>query len=237
MQTTGSAVGRDRSKAERLTPTSYAILGLLALRDWSGYQIAKQGRLGLGQLWPRAVRQLYNDPKRLVDGGYATATAEQIGRRPRTRYSITRTGRAALKRWFATPVRPPVLEFEGMVRVLFADQCTVAELRATLEGIAEQARAARAEFAEMAAHQVDGGGIYPTRFHTNALAMRFMIDHFTHLIDWSDWALDATRDWPDTKTPATTWAADASAIFRDAARYAGDERRIDAVPPRRRRDA
>jgi PadR family transcriptional regulator, regulatory protein AphA len=224
VQTTRSAGSGDDSKAGGLTPTSYSILGLLALRDWSGYQIAKQGRLGLGQLWPRAQRQLYNDPKRLVDGGYATATAEQVGRRRRTIYSITRAGRAALKRWFATPARPPVLEFEAMVRVLFADQCTVAQLRSTIESIAEQARSARAEFADMAAHQVDGGGIYPTRFHTNALAMRFMIGHFTHLIDWSNWALDATRTWPDTKTPATTWAAEASAIFRDAARHGiGDD--------------
>jgi len=214
-----SAKGADSGTAG-LTPTSYAILGLLALGDWSGYQITKRVRVGLGQLWPRAERQLYNDPRRLVAGGHVTATVEHTGQRRRTTYSITRRGRTALKRWFATPVRPPVLEFEGMVRVLLADQCTVDQLRATLEDIAEQARTVRAEYAELGALQADGGDPYPTRMHLNALAMRFLIGHFNHLIEWSNWALDATSDWPDTKTPATTWAAEASAIFRDASSYA-----------------
>lgn len=220
----------ERAAAARpdLTPTSYTILGLLALRDWSGYQITKRVRVGLGQLWPRAERQLYNDPKRLLAGGYVTATVEQVGQRRRTTYSITRRGRAALKRWFATAARPPVLEFEGMVRVLFADQCTVGELRATLEEIAEQARANRAEYAELAAYQADGGNPYPTRSHLNALAMRFLIGHFNHLIDWSNWALDAVSAWPDTKTPATTWAAEASAIFSEAAQCVGDDGEVPA---------
>ena len=218
MQTAGSK--RTAGPPAALSPTSYTILGLLVLRNWSGYQITQQVRRGLGQLWPRAERQLYNDPKRLVEGGYVAATPERVGGRGRTTYSITRRGKAALKGWFATPARPPVLEFEAMVRVLFADQGTLAELRATLEEIAEQARATRAEYGAFAAHQVDGGEPYPTRYHTNALAMRFMIGHLEHLITWSNWALEATRAWPDTTTPATTWADEAAAIFRDAARHA-----------------
>jgi PadR family transcriptional regulator AphA len=182
--------------------------------------VTKHVRRGLGQLWPRAERQLYNDPKRLVDEGYVTATREQVGRRGRTMYSITRAGRAALKRWLAMPSRPPMLEFEGMVRVLFAEQGTIKQLHATLQGIADQAEAARTEYAAWAAYMVEDGGDYPTRMHTNALAMQFMMGHFTHLIDWANWALDATRDWPDTKTSVETWAAEASAIYRDAARHA-----------------
>jgi PadR family transcriptional regulator AphA len=203
-----------------LTPTSYTILGLLAMGERSGYQVTKHVRRGLGQLWPRAERQLYNDPKRLVETGYVTATRERVGHRGRTIYSITRSGRAALRRWLASPSRPPALEFEGMVRVLFAEQGTIEQLRATLQGIADQAEATRAEYAGWAAFMVDDGGDYPTRMHTNALVMRFMMGHFTHLIDWANWALDATRDWPDTKTPAQTWAAEASAIYRDAVRHA-----------------
>jgi PadR family transcriptional regulator AphA len=209
----------EAADAAGLTPTSYTILGLLALRSWSGYQLMKQVRRGLGQLWPRAERQLYNDPKRLVQADYVTATSERVGRRERTTYTITPAGRAALRRWLGAPSRPPSLEFEGMVRVLFADQGTLPQLRATLQGIAEQARAARAEYAGWSAFMIDDGGDFPTRTHTNALAMRFMMGHFTHVIAWAEWALHVTSTWPDTKTPATSWQAEAAAIYRDAARH------------------
>ncbi|MGH9271395.1 MAG: PadR family transcriptional regulator, partial [Ilumatobacteraceae bacterium] len=182
MRTAGSAErprGRRGGRSAGLTPPSYTILGLLALRDWSGYQVTKQVRRGLGQLWPRAERQLYNDPKRLVEAGYVTATRERVGQRQRTIYSITRRGRLALQRWLDTEARPPTMEFEGMLRVLFAEQGTIEQLRTTLTGIAEQAEATRAEYAGWAAYMVDDGGAYPTRMHTNALAMRFMIDHLT----------------------------------------------------------
>jgi DNA-binding PadR family transcriptional regulator len=221
MQTTRPSTG----DVAGLTPTSYTILGVLAVRSWSGYQLMKQVRRGLGQLWPRAERQLYDDPKRLVQAGYVTATSERIGRRHRTTYAITRSGRSALRRWLGTPSRPPSMEFEGMVRVLFADQGTLPHLRATLREISDQARATRAEYAGWAAFMVDDGGDFPTRMHTNALAMRFMMGHFSQVIAWAEWALQVTSTWPDTTTPATSWAADAAEIYRDAARHrppAGD---------------
>jgi len=196
------------------------MLGLLALGDCSGYQLTKQIRRGLGQIWPRTERQLYNDPKRLVQAGYITASRELVGSRPRTVYSITRAGRAALKRWLATETQPTALEFEGMVRVLMAEQGTLEQLRETLQTIAQQAEATRAEYAGWSAFLADEGGDYPTRIHTNALAMHFMIGHFTHIIDWANWALDATSTWPDTKSPASSWAAEATAIFTDAAGHA-----------------
>jgi PadR family transcriptional regulator, regulatory protein AphA len=221
VQRTGSVGGGGAASTAGLTPTSYTILGLLALRSWSGYQLTKQVRRGLGQLWPRAERQLYNDPKRLVEAGYVTAASERVGRRERTTYTITTAGRSALRRWLGTPTRPSSLEFEGMVRVLFADQGTLAQLRATLQDIAEQATAARAEYAGWAAFMVEDGGDFPTRMHTNALAMRFMMTHFTQVIAWAEWALQVTSTWPDTTTPATAWKAEAASIYRDAARHRG----------------
>src|SRR5258708_38722747 len=76
-----------------------------------------------------------------------------VGRRPRTTYSITPAGREALSRWLGTDGAPPALEFEGMLRVLFADQGTIGQLRRSITAIAGQARARRAHFAS-----VCGGG-------------------------------------------------------------------------------
>src|SRR3954465_3903902 len=115
-------MSRCSMQQERARPTTaYAILGLLALQPWSTYELAQQVRRSLNWFWPRAERKLYDEPKRLVDQGLATAVQEPTGKRPRTVYEITAEGRDALRAWLAQPPEPPSLEFEGMVKVFFAD--------------------------------------------------------------------------------------------------------------------
>ena len=80
-----------------MTTTSYALLGLLALQPWTTYELAQQVRRSLSWFWPRTERKLYDEPKRLVAEGYATAREEFTGRRKRTVYEITPEGRAALR--------------------------------------------------------------------------------------------------------------------------------------------
>jgi DNA-binding PadR family transcriptional regulator len=117
--------------------TSHAILGLLAVKAWTTYELAKQVQRSLGWFWPRAERKLYDEPKRLVAAGLAKATPEMTGSRPRTVYTVTARGRRALRRWLDEPPAPPSLEFEGMVKVFFADGGTLEQLRTTLVTIAE----------------------------------------------------------------------------------------------------
>ena len=64
--------------------TAQAVLGLLALRSWTTYELAKQVQRSLGWFWPRAERKLYDEPKRLVAAGLAKGSAEMTGARPRT---------------------------------------------------------------------------------------------------------------------------------------------------------
>ncbi|MCP9950760.1 PadR family transcriptional regulator [Actinomadura madurae] len=145
-----------------LTTTSYAILGLLALRDHTTYELTKQMQRTVGYIWPRAERKLYDEPKRLVAAGYAEAVQDLVGRRRRTTYSITPAGREALARWLGTEPAPPAMEFEGMLRVLFADQGDIDQLRRSLRAIAADAAARRAHFAEMAAASSKRAASTPT---------------------------------------------------------------------------
>ena len=55
--------------ASPLTSTTHAVLGLLSLRPWTTYELAKQVQRSLGWFWPRAERKLYDEPKRLVAAG------------------------------------------------------------------------------------------------------------------------------------------------------------------------
>ncbi|MGB8382489.1 MAG: PadR family transcriptional regulator, partial [Dermatophilaceae bacterium] len=117
------------------TTTSYAVLGLLSVRTWTTYELAKQVRRSLNWFWPRAERKLYDEPKRLVEQGLATAERQQHGQRPRTVYRITPAGRTALREWLSAPAAPRSVEFEGMVKVFFADAGSLEQLTATLEQI------------------------------------------------------------------------------------------------------
>src|SRR5688572_25953034 len=185
-----------------LTTAAYITLGLLTSRDWSAYQLAEQVGRGVDQLWPRADRQRYITPKRLLEEGLVSARIEPSGKRTRTIYSITPAGRAELSRWLTLESRPPMLEFEGMIRVLLAEQGTIEDLRATLETMRSQSIAARQLFARHASVLAGTHDTFPERRHLLAMANRFMIGHYDHIIEWATWALEQTATWPDAATPA-----------------------------------
>ena len=61
----------------RRRPPPRRILGLLSLRSWTTYELAKQVQRSLGWFWPRAERKLYDEPKRLVAAGLAKSDARR----------------------------------------------------------------------------------------------------------------------------------------------------------------
>src|SRR5919202_1122144 len=115
------------------TTTSYAVLGLLSVRSWTTYELAKQVQRSLNWFWPRAERRLYDEPKALVAGGLATAEKEFTGQRPRTVYRITDAGREALRDWLGEPAAPHSVESEALLKVFFADAGSLEQLVATLD--------------------------------------------------------------------------------------------------------
>lgn len=182
---------------QKLTTTSYVILGLLALRRWSTYELAQQMKRSIHYYWPRVESHIYEEPKKLVAHGLATATREYAGRRPRTVYAITDDGRKALQTWLAEPGRGPLVEFEGLVKVLFAEQAGKEELLATLGSIRTEAERTRQHHAELAADLAETGGPFPDRLHVNALVFKFMWDHAEMLLRWVTWAEEEVARWPD----------------------------------------
>src|SRR3989440_1164812 len=120
-----------------LTTTSYAILGLLAIKPWTTYELTQQMDRSLGRFWPRAQSKLYEEPKKLVAEGLARASKEAVGRRRRTVYAITPKGRRALAAWLTEPGAGPVLEFEQLLKVFFSENGTKADALATLAATAE----------------------------------------------------------------------------------------------------
>ncbi len=186
--------------APKLTTSSYAILGLLAVRPWTTYELAKQVQRSLNWFWPRAERKLYDEPKRLVESGLATASRELTGQRPRTVYTITRAGRAELRRWLGDPPAPRTVEFEAMVKVFFASAGSLGQLRTTLGRIEGEARARAADLAAMAGQPAR----FPERVHLNALAMQLQFEQERAILRWSQWAQEQTEAWRSA-TDAGPW--------------------------------
>jgi DNA-binding PadR family transcriptional regulator len=183
--------------AKKLTTTSYAILGLLALRPWSTYELAEQMQRALGLFWPRASSGIYEEPKKLVALGLAKATAEQVGQRPRTSYSITAKGRRALEAWVPTPGAGPVVEFEQLVKIFFAEHARKADLLATLHGVRADLEDRVAATADIPTEYLEGRGGYPDRLPWLILAGKFL-DEIDQAVDrWAQWAINVVDDWPD----------------------------------------
>ena len=192
--------------------TGFGILGLLAIRPWTTYELAKQVQRSLGWFWPRAERKLYDEPKHLVAEGLATARKEMTGARPRTVYEITPLGRGALRQWLGEEPQPPSLEFEGMVKTFFADGGSLGQLRATLASIEATARARAEELREMVATMPDDAeDEFAQRRHLNGLALRFQIGHEEHIAGWAEWAQAEIESWRSPRDPGDwDWRAAAT---------------------------
>lgn len=184
--------------AAELTTTSYAILGLLALKPWTTYELAQQMTRALGRFWPRAESNLYAEPKRLVALGLARATDEAVGRRPRTVYAITPEGTQALEAWLAAPPAAPgpTLEFEAMVRVFFAENGSKADLVAAIEGARAWAEAQVAATVDIPRQYLRGEGGFPERLPWIILSGMFLTDYTLMVGRWAEWAAGVVESWP-----------------------------------------
>jgi DNA-binding PadR family transcriptional regulator len=197
------------STGTNMTTTSYAILGLLAIKPWTTYELIQQVDRSLRRIWPRAQSKLYEEPKKLVALGFARASEEQVGKRRRTRYTITARGRRALAVWLDDPGAGPVLEFEQLLKIHFADSGTketiLANLAATLEWVQEQ----NEENLATGRAYLEGGGAFPQRSALNMLGGRFHTDFYAMVAHWAEWATGVVETWPDDPLDAV---ADRAAI-------------------------
>jgi DNA-binding PadR family transcriptional regulator len=183
--------------ARSMTTTSYSILGLLAIKPWTTYELIAQVERSLRRIWPRAQSKLYEEPKKLVALGYARAVQEHEGRRLRTRYSITGAGRRVLRAWLAVPGAGPELEFEQLVKIHFCDGGTKRDILANLGATIEWVRQQNVENLATARQQLMGESPFPRRVAVNHLGGRFLTSYYTMVAEWAQWATSVVQSWPD----------------------------------------
>lgn len=184
----------------KLTTTSYAILGLLDLRDWSAYELAQQAGRSLTYAWPVSETQLYAEPKRLANEGLIRVSERSAGPvRQRQVFRITAAGRRELRRWLATEPSAPVVRLEALLRCLLATSGTredlLATLRSTRDAVAEQYEAGR----DLVEAMLSGNEPFPERLHVNILWMQFIADLLRLIAGWCEESIAEVETWTDAE--------------------------------------
>jgi DNA-binding PadR family transcriptional regulator len=126
---------------EQITLTECAILGLVARRERSGYDLLRTIENGVGFFWTPAKSQLYALLPRLVERGLLSARRVRQDRRPdKTLYRITTAGRDALREGLEQSSRA-VDRNPFELRVFFGDHMRPGAVRAMIEARRDQNRA------------------------------------------------------------------------------------------------
>lgn len=183
-----------------LTTTSYAILGLLDLRDWTAYDLTQQARRSLGFVWPMSESQLYAEPKRLQREGLISITVRSAGpQRTRQVLRITAKGRRALRTWLATEPAAPRIQMETLLRTLFATAGHKDDLLAALQATKKSAQQAYDYGRSLLAGYRSGDNPFPERLHANVIWMVFVHDLLLLTINWVDFAVGEVERWTDAE--------------------------------------
>lgn len=182
--------------------TTHALLGLLAMRSWTGYELTKQARRSLHHVWPSSEANLYREQRRLVDLGWASVEEEVQDNRPRKRYRITDEGRAALRRWFATDTDPPRIEIEGILRLFLAEHADAQDLHRSLLQTAEHVRADIDAMIGQVEQYRRGEGPFPDRTYQIALVSDLVTDVLERIEGLVLEVADEVEDVRTVPTPA-----------------------------------
>jgi PadR family transcriptional regulator, regulatory protein AphA len=163
-----------RQTTSELTTTEGVVLGLLAERERSGYDLLKRAEGSVAHMWSPAKSQLYAVLPRLVDAGLARRrNVRQQGRPDKQIYRLTPAGRDAVRHWLETST--PKTWDELLLKVFFAKLCSRAALLRQLEGYAERTSALLADYR----------AIRPTTRH-GALTLRYGLEEMPLRLAWLD---------------------------------------------------
>jgi hypothetical protein len=215
----------------KVSTTTYGLLGLLAVRSWTGYELTQQMRRSLRFVWSSSEGHLYREQKGLVELGWAVVEDEQAGARTRKRYTITAAGEAALQEWMTTAPQEPHFEIEGLVRLFHGSHGSVADLAAAMDATADAARAMLDEMLGFVDEYLADGGplwmlehginaaaasegtpppqfagrpMFPGRLHVIALVIESTTTLLASVESFARSTASEVRGWASTTDPAAT---------------------------------
>lgn len=180
-----------------ISGTSAALLGQLAWREQTTYELVKAMGGNVRFFWPRAESHVYREVKRLTAGGLAVAERGATGRRPRTVYRITPAGREALAGWLAGSPGGVALEHEPLLRVFVASSGTRDDLLRALGAARDQAQAMLAIGDRLGEQYLAGSHPFQSEVHIRALTFDYLYGWARFTTEWADRASEEVSTWRD----------------------------------------
>lgn len=116
------------------TAVTPVVLGLLALKPRSGYDIKAVVDRSTRFFWAASYGQIYPELRRLEDEGLVEGEDRPNGGRSRRVYSLTPAGREALVEWLFGETVTIELRDESLLRLFFADALPHEQALLLLEG-------------------------------------------------------------------------------------------------------
>jgi len=116
------------------TAVTPVVLGLLAMRPRSGYDIKTVVDRSTRFFWAASYGQIYPELRRLEQDGLIEGESVPNGARDRRVYEITAAGRKALEDWLLGSTTTVELRDESLLRLFFADSLPQEQALMLLEG-------------------------------------------------------------------------------------------------------
>ena len=163
----------------------YALLGLLAARPMTGYDLTRNFENMVAHVWSALHSQIYPALHELAADGLIEQTAS--GPRRKRIYAITPAGLAAVRDWLGTTEPDRRSRNEAMLRTFFLWLLPPDEARRYLVDEGVNARRRLDQFRAMAA--VADALDAPAPAQSSArLALEWGLRYEAALAQWSDWA-------------------------------------------------
>jgi PadR family transcriptional regulator, regulatory protein AphA len=139
-----------------LSKPAYVVLGMIATGRRSGYAMSRAAKEATRHFWAASDGQIYPQLKKLADDGYIEGERETQGGRERVVYSLTAQGREALDAWLNSGERAHLeLRDEGLLKLFFAEELTVEQLRGQIAAMLHRHRRALEHLQELQPREGD----------------------------------------------------------------------------------
>ena len=187
-----------------LSATAKVILGMLAVRPRSGYEIKQLVDHSARFFWAASYGQIYPELRRLEDAGLVAGSDASQGARQRTVYKLTAKGKRAATEWINSEPQVFELRDEGLLELFFAGSIEPARTAEIARERAERAASTAAELTELESMvkrlERDGGPEYSADSGSRAV-LRYGIE----MNEWTaKWFERAARDLEKATTGDAT---------------------------------
>ena len=171
----------------------YAILGFLSFKSLSGYDLKKAFDRSVRHFWPANQSQIYRTLSQMTDEGLVEKEViERDERLDMKIYSITKTGRAELHEWLATPLPEKDTREPFLVQIFFGGKLSDAELLNLLQH--EKKVAEEGLFVYEAVHQATTAQPNsindPRAIFLSLLTLEYGIKSNRALLEWLNSAIE-----------------------------------------------